>query len=146
MYFQGLAILTLVERKSRFAITSHVVNTCAQTINNEISRIITESGFCYGKVAKRLRFDSITFDNGSEFAHVFELESKFNLKTYFAKPASPYQRGSNENFNGLLRYYLPRKITAFTQEISLFDATNQINSRPRKILGWQSAMEVLMRC
>lgn len=86
---------------------------------------------------------SITCDRGVEFVHQFNvviLEATFGTKIYYAHPYSPYERGSNECHNGLLREYYP-KPTAFnkiTQE-HLNNSVNAVNSRPRKTLNWKSA-------
>ena len=85
---------------------------------------------------------SITCDRGSEFtnqSYISKLE-KQGIAIYFAKPHSPYERGSNENHNGLLREYYP-KGTNFDQvtQKELNKAVLAINSRPRKVLHWESA-------
>ena len=86
---------------------------------------------------------SITADNGSEFAHHYQLADTLGVPTYFADPYSAYQRGSNEHFNGRLRRYLP-KGTSFhdlTQQ-DLDEITSEINNRPRKCLDWATPTEV----
>ena len=74
----------------------------------------------------------MTFDNGSEFAHHETIANALCLQTYFAHPYSPWERGRNENTNGLLRQYLP-KGTSFA---------NQINNRPRKNLGYRKPNDI----
>lgn len=83
------------------------------------------------------RCHTITLDNGSEFAAVLGLE------VYFAKPHSPWQRGVNENTNGLLRQYFPKgsRKDDLTQE-QVQHAVDRLNHRPRKRLEWRTPHEV----
>jgi IS30 family transposase len=90
--------------------------------------------------------NSFTFDNGSEFARHREIAAQHNATVYFADPHSPWQRGSNENINGLIRWFFPkgtdfRKVTK--EEVER--VTVLINNRPRKRLGWLSPIEFLAR-
>ncbi len=73
-----------------------------------------------------------------------ELESATKLSTYFCKPHSPWQRGSNENGNGLLRQYFPREMSfdKITEEI-LVEAAERLNNRPRKCLDYQTPLKFL---
>jgi IS30 family transposase len=86
---------------------------------------------------------TITADNGSEFAYHYKLEMETGIKTYFADPYSSFQRGTNEHFNGRLRKYLPKR-TSFADlfDEELQDIIDEINNRPRKILGWRTPVEV----
>lgn len=91
-------------------------------------------------LARRLRH------RGKEFARHLEIEKEFDLPFYFPEPHSPWQRGTNENTNGLIREYFPKgqEIADFTDEYIMM-AMNQINSRPRKTHYWHSAKEVYLR-
>jgi len=93
-------LLTLVCRKSRFAIVRKVRSKNAERMLAKINRhlAILDSRHCR----------SITFDNGGEFARGYLLERHLGIKVYFADPGRPYQRGTNENTNGLIRYYFPK--------------------------------------
>lgn len=84
-------------------------------------------------------FKSLTCDNGKEFSKHEEIESIFNCPLYFADPFSSYQRGTNENSNGLLRRFFP-KGTCFSEvsDEELLHATTLINSRPRKVLNFKT--------
>lgn len=86
---------------------------------------------------------SITADNGSEFAYHYHLADTLAIPTYFADPYSAYQRGSNEHYNGRLRRYLPKGTTfADLTQAELDDIVDEINNRPRKILGWATPAEL----
>jgi IS30 family transposase len=90
--------------------------------------------------------NSFTFDNGSEFARHREISAQHNAPVYFADPNAPWQRGSNENINGLIRWFFPkgtdfRKVTK--KEVQR--VVSLINNRPRKCLGWLSPIEFLSR-
>ncbi|MGO4549466.1 IS30 family transposase, partial [Paenibacillus sp. 2TAB23] len=90
-------------------------------------------------------FETATTDRGKEFACYASLEAVQNMKVYFADPYSSWQRGSNENANGLLREFFPKghDFASVTDE-QLADAIRLINNRPRKCLGWRSAHEAFM--
>ncbi|EMC45705.1 putative transposase [Streptococcus mutans SM1] len=88
---------------------------------------------------------SFTSDRGKEFA-CYPLVEELGIKFYFADAYSSWQRGSNENSNGLLREYFPKKtdLATITDE-ELFSALFQINHRPRKCLGYRTPFEELLR-
>ncbi|SEP14688.1 transposase, IS30 family [Paenibacillus sophorae] len=88
---------------------------------------------------------SATVDRGKEFACYPLLEHNLGLKVYFADPYSSWQRGSNENGNGLLREFFPKGHDfATVSDKELAEALRLINHRPRKCLGWKSAHEAFM--
>lgn len=128
-------IHTTVERTSRYYQAVKIDQITARaTVNAQI-------GLFTGLPGHAVR--SVTADNGSEFAFHYELADTLAIPTYFADPYSAYQRGSNEHFNGRLRRYLP-KGTSFddlTQD-ELNEFVNEINNRPRKILGWATPAEI----
>jgi len=126
---------THVERKSRYLIAAKLLDKRAESLT-------LKSIKAFWRIPKKMR-KTLTVDNGKEFAHFKELEDKTGLTVYFADPYSAWQRGTNENTNGLLRQYFPkgtdfRKIT----EEDLAFAVKKLNYRPRKCLSYQSPHEV----
>ncbi len=86
---------------------------------------------------------TITYDNGTEFFNHEQVAKALGVETYFADPYASYQRGKNENTNGLLRQYLPKKTSFKDLTLErLLGYVNEINDRPRKNLGYQSPREV----
>ena len=126
------AIATLVDRTSRFLITGLSKTKEAAEIKDVILDAIGDNNV-----------KTITYDNGKEFAAHKEIAEKTNSKSYFAYPYHSWERGTNENTNGLLRQFFP-KGSDFTSidPKELQGATENINNRPRKILGWKSPYEV----
>ncbi len=129
-------LVTLVERKSGYA---------------RIGRVDSMKSAMTMRVAKRRMKDlppslrrSVTFDNGKEFAEHGRLTGGVGLQVYFADPYASWQRGTNENTNGLLRQFFP-KGTDFTQishrEVACVEQL--LNERPRKRLGYRTPTEIL---
>ena len=89
---------------------------------------------------------TITLDNGSEFADFKKIEADLTTTIYFADPHSPWQRGLNENTNGIIRFFFP-KGTDFTKisDKELSTVISLINNRPRKCLGYISPLEFLSK-
>jgi len=88
---------------------------------------------------------SMTYDQGTEMARHQNLSERTGLKVYFAHPHSPWERGINENTNGLLRQYLPKAedLSVYSQE-QLDDIAEMLNARPRKSLGWKAPAELFL--
>lgn len=130
-------LVTLVDRTSRFLYAA-LAQSREKTV---ITRSVGES---LGGVNPL----SITFDNGSEFADYKSIEQNHNTTVYFADPHSPWQRGSNENINGLLRFFFPKGTDFLSvSRDELLSVLSLINNRPRKCLGWLSPIEfVLENC
>ena len=86
---------------------------------------------------------SLTGDRGKEFAWYQKIESELRIPFYFADPHSPWQKGSNENTNGLLRENFPKRTNFSTvcQRDLYWKGVYRINNRPRKVLGWKTAQE-----
>jgi IS30 family transposase len=129
----GLA--TLVDRKSRYTIIVKIQSKDADHVHQKLKERLRE--------LDEEHRHSITFDNGTEFARCHRLEKHLGMKLYFADPGCPYQRGTNENTNGLIRQYFP-KGTEF-REVSHYDvrrAENHLNNRPRECLGFRTPTEV----
>jgi IS30 family transposase len=129
----GLA--TLVDRKSRFTILAKIRSKDADHVHEKIKSRLQQLD------AARRR--SITFDNGREFARCRRLEQHLGMELYFADPGCPFQRGTNENTNGLVRQFFP-KGTDF-RHISHSEARqveNLLNDRPRACLAFRTPAEV----
>lgn len=127
-------VLTLVERKTGLARLGKIRHRTAWETNCVLGRIIS---------AEPELFKTITFDNGTEFHSYKHLESRFPITCYFAAPHHPWERGSNENFNGLLRQYVPKRSSlAYIGDTKLEEFCSRLNSRPRKRLGYKSPQEV----
>lgn len=131
-------ILTLVERKSGFAQMAKIRRRSVKEVTAAMARIIS---------ANRSLFKTITFDNGTEFHGYKKLESRFGVTCYFAAPHHPWERGSNENFNGLLRQYFPKGSTlSNVGNAKLAFFSHRLNTRPRKRHGFKSPQELLYGC
>lgn len=125
-------LLTLVDRKTRF------LRACL--IQSRDSR---ETRLAIQRLLEGLPVRSLSLDNGSEFAQFKELEAALNSPVYFAEPHKPWQRGSNENMNGLLRFFFPKGFDFRAIEDSAVQAVvDSINNRPRKCLDWRSPAEL----
>lgn len=128
------AIVSLVERKSGYAVLRKVPN---KTSKNVSSAIINSLHPISEKV------QTITFDNGREFSDHAEIDTALQSTTYFADPFSSWQRGSNENLNGLVRQYIPKArplSTVSDKELAMIQ--DRLNNRPRKRLGFKTPKEV----
>lgn len=128
------AIVSLVERKSGLAILARVPNKTAEMVSQAIIDRLS---------AMRDRVKTITFDNGKEFAHHRIIDRALGSTTYFADPFASWQRGSNENLNGLVRQYIPKKrplSTVTEKELRMIE--QRLNQRPRKRLGFKTPYEV----
>ena len=132
------AIGTLVERTTRFVMLLHLKDQCAETVREAIAATILT-------LPEALR-KTLTWDQGSELAQHMQLRFDTGLEVYFCDPHSPWQRGSNENTNGLLRQYFPKgtSLRKYTPE-DLADVAAGMNGRPRKTLGWKTPAEALAR-
>lgn len=128
-------IASHVERKSRYLVAAKLSDKSAETMT-------IASAKAFRRVPKIMR-KTLTVDNGKEFAYFKQLEKKTCFSIYFADPYSAWQRGSNENTNGLIRQYFP-KGTEF-KEITNKDlalVVKKLNHRPRKSLNYQTPHEV----
>lgn len=126
-------LLTLVERSTGLALVAKLPHRTTLAVNRAACRLIRESG---------LPFHTITWDNGTEFHGYKALEKATGVNCYFAYPHRPWQRGSNENFNGLLRQYFPkRRSLARLRQRDCDLVALKINTRPRKRHGYKTPME-----
>lgn len=131
-------IATLVERKSRYLLAAKLENKKAATLTDQGINV-------FSHIPRKMR-KTLTVDNGSEFAQFKRFEKKTGLQIYFAKPYSPWQRGANENINGLLRQYFP-KGTNFKDifEMDVNEAVKKLNNRPRKCLNYRTPHEIFWK-
>jgi IS30 family transposase len=131
------AMATLVERKTRFVMLVALPNGhAADVVADALAAKIVE-------LPDHLR-RSLTWDQGKEMAAHAQFSVKTGVPVYFCDPRSPWQRGSNENTNGLLRQYFPKRteIAHFTQA-DLDGVAAELNGRPRQTLGWRSPSQAL---
>jgi len=137
--FHKIYVVTLVERRSRYLLTG--VSKTKQP--EEIARVICD----LLRPLPRQKLRTITLDRGTEFAQHSKITEKIpNADFYFAHPHAPWERGTSENTNGLLRQYIPKRTykVPFSPEL-LREFTEKLNSRPRKCLGWKTPSEVFAR-
>ena len=132
-------IATLVERHSRFVMLAKVENKDTQSV---ITALIKQAR----KLPKEL-YKSLTWDRGSEMTGHLKFTIATKIDVYFCDPQSPWQRGSNENTNRLLRQYFPKGIdmSVFSQA-KLSAVARQLNERPRKTLQYQTPAEKFEAC
>lgn len=130
-------IATHVERASRYSVLCKIPDRTADAFTQATVK-------AFLKIPKRKR-RSFCADHGKEFANHREILQMLNCKVYFADPHAPWQRGTNENFNGLLRQFFPKR-TSFA-EVTQEDVeaiAKMLNRRPRKCLGWKTPEEVFL--
>ena len=131
------AIGTLVERATRFVMLLHLPGGHGA---EQVAAAMTE---VMGTLPAQLR-RSLTWDQGSEMAGHAQIALAADLDIYFCDPHSPWQRGSNENTNGLLRQYFPKGTSlAGHRPAHLAAVADELNGRPRKTLGWKTPAEAL---
>ncbi len=132
-------LITVVDRTSR-----QLVAAIAKTKTKENTNAAFISAFAKAKI--NVHPKTLTLDNGSEFLLYKELEKELNTTIYFADTHAPWQRGSNENINGLIRFFFPRG-TNFNSvsDDQLKTVIDLINNRPRKCLGFLSPNEYLKK-
>ena len=128
------AVVTMVERKSGYAVMTKVEKKTSELVSSAIVDKLQP-------LAARVK--TLTFDNGKEFAGHAQIDQQLQSTAYFARPFASWERGSNENLNGLLRQYVPKKramSTVTDEEIRMIQ--NRLNNRPRKRLGFKTPAEV----
>ena len=124
-------LVTLVDRKSRRLKMGLLANRTA-----EGTRLVIE------KLLKGLPVESISLDNGSEFSEFRKLEQDLHTLVYFAEPHKPWQRGTKENTNDIVRFFFPKGFdfrTVTDEDVQYVE--DLINNRPRKCLGWKTPNE-----
>jgi transposase, IS30 family len=129
------ALVSLVERKSKLVRLARVARPTAAAVGHAIIAQL-----------EPLTVHTITSDNGREFANHHEIERSLEIKFYFAHPYSSWERGTNENTNGLVRQYFPKKHDFATiTDDQLADIVERLNARPRKTLGYKTPNEVFFK-
>ena len=126
-------LVSLVDRKSRYLRIGFLAKRSA-----EGTRLVIE------KLLNGLPVKSVSLDNGSEFSEFRKLEEHLHTLVYFAEPHKPWQRGTNENTNDVVRFFFPKGFdfrTVTDEDIQLVE--DLINNRPRKCLGWKTPAEIL---
>ena len=133
VHHQGF-LVTLVDRKSRLTLIGQVKYKTAEAVSAEIIRLL---------LPHKKRVHTITYDNGREFCYHEIINKKLKCKSYFAKPYHSWERGTNENTNGLIRQYLPKgsdlRRVKPEQITRIMDA---LNMRPRKTLSYRTPQAV----
>ena len=134
---KGHALLTLQERHSRLLLTHPLTTKAASGVADAIYQLLAP-------FPQQWR-QSVTFDNGTEFAHHYQLH-RLGTQTFFCDPRSPWQKGGVENVNGRLRRFLPRKTDlSLLPEDHINRITQAYNHTPRKCLGYLTPAEILAK-
>jgi len=126
-------IVTIDERKSKLRLAAPVSHKRAEEVKDALVRLLSPIKECV---------KTITFDNGKEFTQHAKISETIDCDNYFAKPYHAWERGQNENANGLLRQYFPKdmKLSGLTYK-EVFKVVWKLNSRPRKCLGFKTPFE-----
>ena len=126
-------LVTLVDRKSRRLKMGLLASRTAEDTRKVIENLL-----------RGLPVKSVSLDNGSEFSEFRKLEAHLHTLVYFAEPHKPWQRGTNENTNDIVRFFFPKGFdfrTVTDEDIQFVE--DLINNRPRKCLGWKTPAEIL---
>lgn len=127
-------IVTLVERKTGYVMIGILKDKTTASLNKKAKMLIRRNPTL---------FKTITADNGTEFHQYKKIEAASNVKFYFANPYHSWERGSNENMNGLIRQYLPKgKSMALITQQDCDDIAKKLNTRPRKRYGFKTPEEL----
>ena len=125
-------VVTLVERKTGLVLIGKLSDRTADSLSRRLTRLIRGAG----------RVETVTADNGTEFHDYERVERLTGVRFYFARPYHSWERGSNENANGLLRQYLPRGVSmAGLTQHQCNAIARRLNTRPRKRLGFRTPLE-----
>jgi len=131
-------IATLVDRKTRFTIILKLAGKDATSVNNALID-------AFKRLPEAMK-KSLTWDRGMELAKHAQFTREIGIPVYFCDPQSPWQRGTNENTNGLIRQYFPKKTCLGNHsQQTLNSVANQLNERPRKTLKFKTPKEIIER-
>ena len=131
------ALLTIVERKSKLTLIKKLPNKHADLVAEAVVNLLA---------FYRKKVFTITADNGKEFAHHQKISNQLNAQVYFAHPYHAWERGLNENTNGLIRQYFPKGTnfeTITNDQVQI--VMERLNNRPRKTLGFKTPIEVFFQ-
>jgi len=127
-------LVTLTERRSRLTLIASTKSKKAELVCSAIIKMLKPYGH---------DLQTITFDNGKEFAHHERISEQLGVSSYFANPYSSWERGLNENHNGLIRQYLPKKLPFDdVSDVRVRQIQERLNNRPKKVLGFKTPIEV----
>lgn len=127
-------LVTLADRVSKKTLIAHAPSKHADVVTKAIIKLLR---------AEKENLHTITFDNGKEFAYHAQIKEALSVDAYFAHPYHSWERGLNENHNGLIRQYLPKGMAldeVTSKEIAMIQ--NRLNNRPRKLLNYKTPNEV----
>ena len=134
-YRSHCALMTLVEKRSKYVIIRKIGRKTADNLNAAAIKSLKKLG---------LPVHSITFDNGKEFSKHKELAKKLKTEIYFMRPYKSCDRGLNEHTNGLIRQFMPKKFDfKNTTDYDIKIIQDLLNSRPRKALNYLTPIEVI---
>ena len=127
-------VATLVDRRTRETHIVQLPDRSAESVRTQLTRHLNQR--------PELSMKTLTWDRGMELAEHEAISRATAVGIFFADPRSPWQRGTNENTNGLLRQYLPKKTSLATyDQTQLDDIAHRLNTRPRKTLGYRTPLE-----
>ena len=135
-HHQGV-LLSLVERKSRLCLIARLANKSAQKVERTTSNLLDS-------IKEKVR--TVTFDNGKEFAKHESIAKNLDAQFFFAHPYPSWERGLNENTNGLIRQYFPKE-TQFNHisDQQVQSIMEKLNNRPRKCLGMKTPNQLFLK-
>ena len=132
------ALVTLVDRKTKKTLIGKVERKTSNLVRDTVIDLLSQPG---------IKVHTVTFDNGTEFTAHEQMAKALDAKIYFAHPYSSWERGLNENTNGLIRQYFPKgsAFQSITDEDVAF-VMDRLNNRPRKILNYKTPNELALKC
>ncbi|MBK83361.1 MAG: IS30 family transposase [Gammaproteobacteria bacterium] len=132
----GQVLVTAAERKTRFSLIAIAKDKSAESVSEALIRVM--------QAQNNLPVKTMTYDNGKEFAAHERISEALNAKAFFARPYHSWERGLNENMNGLIRQYAPKgsNFDKLTDEDAIY-IMDQLNNRPRKCLNYKTPNEVV---
>ena len=133
--WEKACVVTLVERATGYVLVGKSRDKTVKSVNKVLIRLLDESP---------LPVRTLTLDNGTEFHGYRDVEAAAGVQVYFAQPHHPWQRGSNENANGLLRQYWPKRTSmAHLSQRQCDQVAQKLNTRPRKRYGYLSPLQLI---
>ncbi|WP_251421691.1 IS30 family transposase, partial [Lactococcus muris] len=131
----GSCLVTLTDRKSRYLL--------AGKIDKKLSELVKDKMIELFQTIEKTKVKTVTPDRGKEFSKHPEITEQLHIPFYFTDPHAPWQRGTNENTNGLIREYLPKTYSMDEVPSETIDKyIEKLNLRPKKVLGWKTPYEI----